>query len=504
MSKKPNILILMADQMSAPFLPFYGDSPLKMPTLSRLAAEGVLFTSAYSNSPLCAPARFSLQSGCLPSKIGAYDNAAEFKASTPTMAHYLRIAGYRTILSGKMHFAGPDQLHGHEERLSTDIYPADFGWTPDWTDFPTRPTWYHSLDSVLTSGPTVRTNQIDFDEEVVFTARRKLYDIARDNDDRPFFMTVSLTHPHDPYAIHQKYWDRYDGVEIPLPKVRREDVDQDPHSERLRHVCDLDAEPVTDAMIERTRRAYFGSCSFVDDQFAAVLETLEECGLADDTIVVVCGDHGDMLGERGLWYKMHYFEHAARIPMIIHAPSRFAAKRVDTSVSLIDIAPTLLELAGVSVDPALPFDGRSLVPHCEGTGGHDEVIGEYMGEGTIAPLVMIRRGPWKFIHSRVDPDMLFNLIEDPLEKTNRAADPALVDIVAAFHTELAERWDFDAITRDVIASQRTRRVVGEANAIGKITHWDHNPPRDAGEDYVRAHMDLEELEAMARYPRVRF
>jgi choline-sulfatase len=145
MADKPNILILMADQMSAPFLPFYGPSPVKAPTLSRLAAEGVLFTSAYSNSPLCAPARFTLQSGLLPSKIGAYDNASEFPASTPTMAHYLRLGGYRTILTGKMHFAGPDQLHGYEERLSTDIYPADFGWTPDWTDFPNRPTWYHSI-----------------------------------------------------------------------------------------------------------------------------------------------------------------------------------------------------------------------------------------------------------------------------------------------------------------------------------------------------------------------
>jgi choline-sulfatase len=119
MADKPNILILMADQMSAPFLPFFGPSPVKAPTLSRLAEEGVLFTSAYSNSPLCAPARFVLQSGLLPSKIGAYDNASEFPAATPTMAHYLRLGGYRTILTGKMHFAGPDQLHGFEERLST-------------------------------------------------------------------------------------------------------------------------------------------------------------------------------------------------------------------------------------------------------------------------------------------------------------------------------------------------------------------------------------------------
>ena len=135
MAAKPNILILMADQMSAPFLPFYADSPAKLPTLSRLAEEGVLFTSAYSNSPLCGPARYTMQAGQLPSALGAYDNACELTATTPCMAHYLRKGGYRTMLAGKMHFVGPDQLHGFEERLTTDIYPADFGWTPDYRNY---------------------------------------------------------------------------------------------------------------------------------------------------------------------------------------------------------------------------------------------------------------------------------------------------------------------------------------------------------------------------------
>jgi choline-sulfatase len=189
--------------------------------------------------------------------------------------------------------------------------------------------------------------------------------------------------------------------------------------------------------------------------------------------------------------------------MIIHAPGRYRAAEIDASVSLVDLVPTLLDIAELDVDPALPFDGRSLVPHLTGTGGHDEVIGEYMGEGTIAPLVMIRRGPWKFIHSRVDPDMLFNLADDPHEITNRAADPELAEMIADLRAEVAKRWDFEAITKAVIESQRSRRVVGAANAVGKATAWDYQPPRNAGEEYVRAHMDLEELEAMARFPRVR-
>jgi choline-sulfatase len=508
MAERPNILILMADQLAAPFLPFnapaHAPSPVKAPTLARLAEEGVLFRSAYCNSPLCAPARFSMLAGLLPSRIGAYDNACEYPATTPTMAHYLRAGGYRTILTGKMHFVGPDQMHGFEERLTTDIYPADFGWTPDWSDFEHRPTWYHSLDSVVNAGPTVRTNQLDFDEEVVFTARRKLYDIARDNDERPFFLTVSLTHPHDPYATPQKYWDRYSDAEIPMPRVAIPADQQDPHSRRLRHVCGLDLMHAGEDQVRAARRAYFGSISFVDDQFAAILETLRETGLADNTVVIVCGDHGDMLGERGLWYKMHFFEGAARIPLIVHAPARFAPRVVDASVSAVDILPTLLDLAGIAPDLAVPLDGESLLPHLDGGAGHDEVIGEYMGEGTVAPLVMIRRGPWKFIHSPVDPDLLFNLAEDPDELVNRADDPELAEMVAALRAEVAQRWDFAAITADVLTSQRCRQLVARANATGKLTAWDHQPPRDAAEEYVRAHMDLEELEAMARFPRVRF
>lgn len=131
---QPNILFVMADQMSAMAVPCYGHPVVKMPALSRLAAEGVVFENAYCNSPLCGPSRLSMMSGRLPSAVGAYDNASEFAASIPTFAHYLRRLGYLTCLSGKMHFAGPDQLHGYEERLTTDIYPSDFGWTPNWGD----------------------------------------------------------------------------------------------------------------------------------------------------------------------------------------------------------------------------------------------------------------------------------------------------------------------------------------------------------------------------------
>src|SRR5690606_10671733 len=126
--KQPNFLIVMADQMAAPALPVYGHPVVKAPNLASLAEEGVVFENAYCPSPLCAPSRASVLAGQLPSRIGTYDNASEFPASVPTFGHYLRVLGYQTSLAGKMNFIGPDQLHGFEERLTTDIYPADFTW----------------------------------------------------------------------------------------------------------------------------------------------------------------------------------------------------------------------------------------------------------------------------------------------------------------------------------------------------------------------------------------
>ncbi len=131
-SVSPNILFIMFDQMTAKALSCYGHTVVKTPHISRLARQGVVFENAYCNSPLCAPSRFSMMSGMMPSDIGAYDNASLFPEDVPTMAHYLRDMGYSTCLAGKMHFIGADQCHGFEERLTTDIYPADFGWVPDW------------------------------------------------------------------------------------------------------------------------------------------------------------------------------------------------------------------------------------------------------------------------------------------------------------------------------------------------------------------------------------
>ena len=308
--RQPNILLIMADQLTAFALPCYGHPVVKAPHIVRLAEQGVLFENAYCNSPLCAPSRYSMLAGRLPSRIGAYDNASEFPASALTIAHGLRAQGYRTSLCGKMHFVGPDQLHGFEERLTTDIYPVDFGWTPDW-DAPEERIdwWYHNMLSVKQAGIAEATNQQDFDDEVAFQARRFLQDHARSDDPRPFFLAVSFTHPHDPYAIRQAYWDRYRDDEIAPPRIGPLPPDRmDPHSRRLVRVSAMDEAAITADDVRRARRAYYGAISYVDDAVGDLIGTLRRFGLEDDTVVIFTADHGDMLGERGLWYKMCFFE----------------------------------------------------------------------------------------------------------------------------------------------------------------------------------------------------
>ncbi|HEY3786932.1 MAG TPA: choline-sulfatase [Steroidobacteraceae bacterium] len=504
MGDRPNLLILMADQLAPRVLATYGGSVARTPHIDALARDAVVFDSCYCNSPLCAPSRFSFMAGQLPSKIGAYDNAAEFPAQVPTFAHYLRAAGYQTALSGKMHFCGPDQLHGFEERLTTDIYPADFGWTPDWNRFDERPGWYHTMDSVIQAGPCTRTNQIDFDDEVAAAARQKLFDVARGRDQRPFCLVVSMTHPHDPYVIPTAYWNRYRDADIDMPRVADLAGSDDPHSRRLRHVIGLDLARPTETQVRAARRAYYGAVSYVDDQIGSLMGTLREANFDRNTVVLVLADHGDMLGERGLWYKMSFYEAACRIPLIVHAPGRFRARRVTEVASLLDLLPTFAALAHEGVEPAYaaPIGGHSLLPQLEGRADTQasEVIGEYLAEGAIAPIIMIRRDRHKYIHCPADPDQLYDLVADPEERENLATDARRADVLAQFRAEVARRWALPALHQAVVASQQRRHFVYAALREGIYSPWDYQPVRDASRLYIRNDQELNDLERMARFP----
>ncbi|KAF1956973.1 choline-sulfatase [Byssothecium circinans] len=502
---KPNILYIMADQMAAPLLKMNDpNSVIKTPNIDELASTGVVFSSAYCNSPLCAPSRFTMCTGQLPSKIEGYDNASILGSDVPTYAHYLRHEGYETVLAGKMHFIGKDQLHGFEHRLTSDIYPGDLGWTVNWDKPEARQEWYHNMSSVMQAGPCVRSNQLDYDEDVMYKSQQYLYDYARTDTKtrRPFALTVSLTHPHDPYTITRDYWDRYEGVDIPLPKVHIEREDQDSHSQRLMKTVDLWDNPIPDEAASRARRAYYGACTFVDDQVGKLRKILKDCYLDKDTIIVFTGDHGDMLGERGLWYKMSWFENSARVPMVINYPAKFKPKRVKESVSTMDLLPTFVDLVGGDASRIVqPIDGVSLYRYLvSDEPGVDEVFGEFMGEGTVTPVVMIRRGPWKYTTSLVDPPQLFNLVEDPQELNNLATSPGYAQVFASFEAQAREKWDLLKVHQDCLASQRRRQLTWGALQIGAKDTWDYQPPGVEKDRFIRSHIPLDELERRARFP----
>jgi len=483
----PNIVLVMFDQLAPQFLPFYGHALVKAPAMAALAEAGAVFENAYCNSPLCAPSRFSMLSGQYCSRIGAYDNAAEFPADIPTVAHYLRALGYRTCLAGKMHFVGPDQLHGFEERLTTDMYPADFGWTPDWEHPERRFFWNHNMQSVVEAGIYARTLALDFDDEVAFQSVRKIYDMARDGDPRPFFMTVSFMQPHDPYMTPQRYWERYDHGGIDMPHVP--DLGADAHSQRLYRACAMDEYRISDTHVRNARHAYYGMIGYLDDQLAALRRAVETAGLDDNTLWVLTSDHGDMLGEHGLWYKMHFFEHAVRVPLILAGPE-IPARRVEADVSLLDLLPTLLDYAtaGAPLQAAAPLDGESLLPMLaagasEGAGR--TVIAEYLAEGTAAPMLMQKNNGYKHISCRGDPGQLFHLQTDPWERQDLCGHPDYAGIESAFGSGAERHWDGEALREAVIASQRRRRFSHAALQLGKTRSWDFQPFQDASRQYNR-------------------
>jgi choline-sulfatase len=500
----PNLLLIMVDQLAAAWLPAYGHPVVESPAISALARDGVVFESAYCPSPLCAPSRASILTGRLPSQTGVYDNAAELPAATPTLAHHLRALGYATCLAGKMHFVGPDQLHGFEERLTPDIYPAGFDWTPDWRSAPGEQlAWYHTMESVLRPGRCEASLQQDYDDEVAFASVRKLFDLARGRAPEPFFLVASFTHPHDPWEVRGRYWDRYAAEVIDLPSAPPPPLSEtDPHSRRIREMIGSDEAALTEEQIRNARHAYYAAISYVDERIGEVLAALRDAGLDDQTTVAFTADHGEMLGERGLWYKMSFFEPSVRVPLIVAAPGRLAARRVAEPVSLLDLAPTLLELAGHpdAAELAAGMDGSSLAPLLEGRApsGDGVVVSEYLAEGVTSPAVMIRRGAHKFVHCEGDPDQLFDLAEDPGELVNLAERPADADLTRAFREEVAARWDLGDLERQVLESQRERRLVAEALGSGARTPWDYQPRSDGSGRYVHAGVDLYELQRRAR------
>lgn len=472
----PNILLIQADQLKPQILRGYGGMA-DTPHLDRLCDLGVLFENAYCNFPLCAPSRFSMLAGMLPSRIDAFDNAAEYPAQIPTVAHYLRLAGYHTCLAGKQHFVGPDMLHGFHERLVPEIYPTDFSWTPSWDET----GWKTENDSrsVTRSGVCVRSVQIDHDEAVLYRSKAKLHDYAR-GDGQPFFLVSSFTHPHEPYFCMQQYWDRYCHNDIPMPTTNLQPkTEREIHTDRVLRQHSLLDNEITEEHVRTARHSYLANVSYFDDMVGSLLDTLIQTGLSENTILLITSDHGDMLGEHGLWFKNHFFDHCARVPLIFYGPGHFSPKRCPENVSLVDLLPTICGIAGLDADQQAPqpLDGKSLLPLCSRPSGNQDrpVFAEITSECVPSPMLMVRSDKYKLIMEGQAPTLLYNLIDDPEERSNEAENPRMKKIRTRLEAHATSCWDVRALDEKVRLSQRRRHLVYAAHQKGLPPVWDHNP-----------------------------
>ncbi|WP_210481239.1 choline-sulfatase [Naasia sp. SYSU D00948] len=484
---RPNILLILADQV-VPFLTApYGDPVARTPNLQHLAERGVRFDAAYTPAPLCAPARAALVAGRDASALGCFDNASILPSDVPTMGHYLTNQGYDTVLTGKMHFIGPDQLHGFRRRLTTDVFPASLDWVPvpdEHGRFPAGGHARHYADP----DPGVRTwtKFMDFDEETQHRALQYLRERGRTQAAEPFGMIVSFHHPHDPFHVPREYWDLYENVDIPLsswPEGIAESVmdrwANEAHDTAGFDLLDPDSR-------RRLRRAYYAALSYVDDKIGAMLDALRASGELERTVIVVTSDHGDMMTERGMVQKRTFYEWSSRVPLTLTFPDgAYAGSAVPTPVSLIDLLPTFLDLAGVPEAGRAQLDGRSLLPVLEG--GHDgnvPVFSEYHLEKVHAPCFMVRRGRWKYVYVHGHDRQLFDLETDPDEWTDLSGRPEHADVEAELHRLLLERFDPDALAAAGQASVRRRAIVAEAMRRNH-QHWDYTPVFDATRQYVR-------------------
>ena len=461
MAGQPNFLIILSDQHNPHNLGCYGDRIVRTPNLDRLAATGVRFDHTYCASPLCVPSRMTFLTGRHCSDIGVWTNSCYLPSDIPTFAHGLGSAGYETVLGGRMHFLGPDQRHGFEHRIAGDVLgPHPGGPGPDLGNIPTASTGQTRI-AVEVAGPG-RTAYQAYDVAVTDTCRRWLEQRDRREDVRPFCLLAGYVLPHCPFICPPELYAEYrDRVELPQtppgyfeglhPAVGR--------WREKRGITDL-----ADEQIRCARAAYYGLITFLDEQIGRLLATLASTAFAEETVVVYLSDHGDMAGENGMWWKSSFYEGSAGVPMIWSWPRHLREGTVvDRVNNLIDVGPTLIDLAGGEPLPgAAGCSLRRLLETGEDPDWEDETFSE-LYNGADEPVArMVRRSRWKLNHyCGYGIPQLFDLETDPAEFVDRGRDPDCAAVRERLLTRLRRDWDGDAVRRRLEHRQAGRRYLRE-------------------------------------------
>lgn len=473
-TERPNILLIHSDQHNPFVTGCYGDPLVQTPHLDRLAENGVVFDACYCTSPICVPSRMSMLSCRHPYENEVWTNQHSLDSSIPTFAHAMGAAGYQPILIGRMHALGPDQLHGYAQRLVGDHGSnylggggADRG-VLNGTAGPARV-------SLKCSGPGQSAYQVH-DEDVAAATIHVLNQLGVQKRaglmDRPFNISVGFMLPHPPYVAREADYLQY-RHKITLPvKSCPAIADQHPFLHAWRQHTGI--EQVTEDEILRARASYWALVSRMDVMIGQILSALKDNGLDENTLIMYTSDHGDMLGEHGLWWKHVFYEESVRVPLIISWQGVIpAGQRNDRVVSALDGTASLLDAAGA---PPLPnSSGSSLLPLLSQTetapAWENEAFSEYCSDEFCPSGVcfqrMIRSGEWKLIYYHDWPSQLFNLAEDPDELVDRSTDSGCQGVLNALTQRLLEGWDPEQIAVKMAAK---RADIGILRDWAKNTH----------------------------------
>lgn len=450
--ERPNILLIMSDEHDPAVTGCYGHPHVQTPHLDRLAREGVTFERAYCNSPICVPSRASFLTGRYVHEIGVWDNSAPLKREFPTFGSYFEAAGYETLLCGRTHLVGDNRLHGFGRRLYDD---KDAWISGDHRADRTPQARRASASHVMESGPGTGSWQ-DYDETVTSLAERFLRSQGQYPSSRPWLLACGFMFPHFPLIAPQDLFDRYWPDNIAMPDLAGETfATQHPAIQQLRYFLHNEEE-MPERVIRSALASYYALVTLTDLNVGRLVQAVDDSPLRDNTIIIYTSDHGEMAGAHGLWQKQCFYEPAVRVPLIVRAPGGLRSIRVPDNVSLIDVMPTLLEMASIPLPPKLA--GTSLWDNIRGLDAPQrDVFSEYHAQGMLDGGFMLKRGDWKYVYyaGGYEPQ-LFNVRQDPGEFLNLARDPAHREVRADLHQALLEICDPDQVNEQAKAYQRAQ------------------------------------------------
>lgn len=491
-SQQPNLLYIHSDQHNPAVTGCYGDSLVQTPHLDKLASEGVTFDSTYCPSPICTPSRMSMLSGRHPYQNQVWTNTQILDSGIPTFAHAMGAGGYKPVLIGRMHSLGPDQLHGYTQRLVGDHGPNHSGGAGvDLGELAGAAGPFRV--SLTNSGHGQSAYQVH-DEDVTTATVDYLNQLGAERrcgeDTDPFSLSVGLMLPHQPFVARREDYEYY-YKNMSAPQTPEPMSDQvHPYIREWRQWCGI--LEVTPEETRRARAAYWALVARMDIMIGQMIQALHDNDLADSTLIIYSSDHGEQVGEHGLWWKQTFYEDSVRVPLIMSWPGKLPqGARCDRVISQLDLNATMLDALDCPPLPNSP--GRSLLPLLADADtpwedvAFSELCLDLAGAGGPFPedgvrQRMVRRGPWKLIYYDGYPCQLFNLEEDPHETVDRSRDESCKETVAALTAEVLEGWD-----PELIATQMAR-----LRADGAIlTKWANNTaPADSIRWNLRTEMNF--------------